>query len=474
MPKLRGFAKVPIPGPRPIPVVGRAANLLRFLGDPVGRMLALQRDHGDIAAVNGEDPALVCAFGAENTRAVLSDPATFRHDTGFPFRAPPGSALSRTLGSLVFLNGEAHHRHRRLMAPAFSKASVDGYAGEIVAAAEASLRAWPVGQTTDVSVLLRRLTASVALRALFGLEAGPDADELHERMTRLVSLLASPAVAAFPFDAPGTPFHQALLLAVRIEALVRRLIDQKRRCSAHGDVLSRLLDSRDEEGAALTDDEVFAEMVTLFSAGHDTSAQTLAWTLFLLAHRPDLLAALDDEIHGVLHGAPPTPEKAAKLVLVDRVLKESMRILPATPLLHLRVATGEALLGPYRLPPEANVVVSPFITHRDPGVYPEPARFRPERWEHLSPSHHAYLPFGAGPRMCLGAGFATLSLRLLLPMILQRYRLSLAWGARISRRMGGIVLRPKHGMPMLVALRDRCFPRPQAVRGDVLELLDLS
>src|SRR5262249_45760415 len=151
------------------------------------------------------------------------------------------------------------------------------------------------------------------------------------------------------------------------------------------------------EGATLTDDDVFAEMVTLFSAGYETSAQTLAWTLFLLAHHPDVLASLDDEIHGVLRGAAPTPEKAAKLVLVDRVLKESMRILPATPLLHVRVCAGEALLGPYRLPLEANVVVSPFVTHRDPAFYPEPARFRPERWEHLAPPHHAYLPFGAGP-----------------------------------------------------------------------------
>ncbi|HSN99869.1 MAG TPA: cytochrome P450, partial [Candidatus Nanopelagicales bacterium] len=145
-----------------------------------------------------------------------------------------------------------------------------------------------------------------------------------------------------------------------------------------------------------------------------------------------------------------------------------------TPLLLLRMATADAQLGPYPLPPGAGVVLSPLITQRNPDLYPDPDRFRPERWTRLSPGPYEYLPFGAGPRMCLGAGFANLTLRLSLSLILQRFRLSLAHRARISTVIRGITMGPRHGLPMLIAPQDRYFRRAEEVRGDIGELVNLS
>jgi cytochrome P450 len=474
MPKFTGFPRVDIRGPRSLPVVGTFANILRFYGDPVGRMLALHREYGDVAAVSDGDPGLVCAFGAERNREVITNAQVYQHDNEFPFKPPPGSALEQTSISLVFMNGDMHRRQRRLMQPAFTKATIEGYAGDITSIADAELGTWPVGLTADLAVLLRRLTVSVVLRCLYGLDPGARADELGRVMTRMIDVVTSPAVIALPYRIPGTPFNELFDLTERFVAELLRLVDEKRRQPAgQRDVLALMVRAHDEDGSTFTDTELVGQMNMLFAAGYDTSAQTLAWTLLLLAHHPEILGDLLDEIDGVLRGGAPTVEHLPRLVLLDRVIKESMRILPATPMLFIRVCANEAPLGRYVLPKGANVILSPLVTHRDPDRYPEPARFRPARWEGLEPTHYEYLPFGTGPRMCLGAGFATLALRLMLPMILQRYRLSLAYGANISCKVGGIVLGPKPGLPMLIAPQDRAFRRPSPVRGNLREVVDL-
>ena len=475
MPRLTGFDSVPIRGAKALPFIGVQTNALGFLADPVGRMIALHREFGDIAAVTDRSPALVCAFGAERNREVLSNAAVFENDDAFFFKAPPGSAFHSFKSSLVFLTGATARRHRRLMMPAFQKASVDGYAAAIVAVTRAALQTWPVGRTSDIAALTRELVQHVAVRCFFGLDWATGDRELGDLATETLDRMTSPLTAALPFHFPGSAYSRLLETSEQLVDQLRALIAKKRRQPEGGrDALALMIAARDEDGSMFTDEELVAEAATLFIAGHDTQAKTLAWTLFLLEQHPKVLADVLDEIESVLRGDPPTVEQVPRLKLVDRVLKESMRVLAPVPTLFIRVCQTEARLGPYTLPKHANVVLSPFITHRDPEVYPEPARFRPERWERLQPALHEYLPFGAGPRMCLGAGVATLTLRLVLPMILQRYRLTLAHGARVSRRVRGNILGPKHGLPMLIAPQDRRFVRREGVRGDIHELVDLS
>lgn len=474
MPKLTGLPKVPIRGPKPLPLVGAGANILRFFADPVGTTLALERRFGPIAAVNDGDPGLVCAFGAELNRQVLANAPLYQNNENFPFRAPAGSAFERFNASLVLMNGERHRRARRLMMPAFQKSALDGYAPTVTATVDELCARWPLGRIGDLAQLTRELTLVVAMRCFFGVRTVPDAEALGRIAVDQLDALASPRTILFPFDLPGTTFRRLLSACEALEARFRALVADKRRASEPGsDVLSMLVRARDESGSSFSDDELMGQMNTLFVAGHETTANTLAWTLFLLGQHPDVLARALGEVEEALHGEPPTPDDVAKMPLLDAVVKESMRLLPATPILFMRVCTEEAPLGPYRLPPRANVVLSPLVTHRDPARYPEPSRFLPERWGSIEPSLYAYLPFGAGARMCLGMGFAQQALRLILPMLLQRFHLTLAPGARVSRTVRGITFGLKHGLPMAIARQEGQRATRSEVKGDIHELVDL-
>ncbi len=279
---------------------------------------------------------------------------------------------------------------------------------------------------------------------------------------------------ALQFNVPGLPFHRALKLATRVEARIREIIRRRREQGPGGsDVLSRLIFARDDVGSMLSTDELVGDCNGLFVAGYHTTAQTVSWTLFLLTQHPAVLAALHDEL-SVLGGSPPAPADLKRLPLLDRVVNESMRLLPAAPMLFLRTTRQPAKLGAYTVPAGSTVVLSPFVTHRAPDRFPEPSRFLPSRWESLQPTAYEYLPFGVGARMCLGAALGNLVVRTLLAMILQRFRLEPVDDARISRTMYAMALAPKHGLPMVLKPQDGGPPPPAArVRGDIHQLVDL-
>jgi cytochrome P450 len=275
-----------------------------------------------------------------------------------------------------------------------------------------------------------------------------------------------------PIDLPGLPLRRLLRLSDRLDADIRAMVE-RRRASLGGerDVLAMLLHARDEDGASMSDAELIGQATVLFIAGHETSSNALTWTLFLLSQHPQVLGDLRDELHGVLRGDAPAAAQLGRLPLLDRVVKESMRLLPPASI-SLRVSTAPFKLGPYELPRGTTVFFSQYATHHMPELYPEPERFLPERWLAIDPPVYEYLPFGAGPRMCIGATFALLEIKIALAMIVQRYQLALQPGARIDRRLR-ITLSPRQGMPMIVLPPDRAPPvnRP---RGNIREMVDLA
>ncbi|MEZ4295431.1 MAG: cytochrome P450 [Polyangiaceae bacterium] len=475
MPRLTGFPPAPIPGPRALPFIGVHANVIRIVADPIARLLAMRREHGDVVAAAGGSPAVVCAFGGERNREVLSNTNTFENDSDFFFKLPPDSNAKKVINGIVFQPGEVARQRRRLMMPAFQKTAMDGYSGDIVSVTRASLDRWPVGVTADVAALTRDLVERIAVLCFLGVEQQGGERTLGRLFDALSELTVHPLTLALPFQLPGTPYSKLLDVGDRMVHYFADLFEKKRSAPDLGrDALALMMAAKDEDnGRKLSDDELVGEAVTLFFAGHDTQAKTLAWTIFLLEQHPHVLADLLDELDSVLRGADPTPADIPRLPLLDRVIKESMRLLSPAPLLFMRVCQSEARLGQYTLPSGAGVLLSPFVTHREPSLYADPARFRPERWETASPTIYEYLPFGAGPRMCIGAGFATLALRLMLPMILQRFRLSLAHGARISYRFRGNILGPEHGVPMLIAPQDRRIARQTTLRGNIGTIVDL-
>ncbi|MGH8519379.1 MAG: cytochrome P450, partial [Panacagrimonas sp.] len=241
------------------------------------------------------------------------------------------------------------------------------------------------------------------------------------------------------------------------------------------DAVGLLMAARDATGGGLSEDELMGEALELVVAGHDTSAMTLAWTLFLLDRHPAVLRELKAELDEVLAGRTPTLADLPRLTALDRVVKEGMRVLSPAPMQFLRTCAEDGtVLGAHRLPRHANVLVSPIALHRDARIYPEPRRFRPSRWIDWTPPAYGYLPFGAGPRACVGMVFAAQSVRLMLAMILQKVQLRCVENARVSRLTRGNIMHARHGLAMRAFSPDTAPVSPLRVRGDVHELVDWS
>ncbi len=311
MPKLTGFEPCEVRGPKALPFFGLHVNFVRFFSDPVGRMLALHREFGNVASIVDRSPALVCAFGAELNREVLSNGAMFENDSEFLFKPPAGSALACFKNALTFQVSEGHKRHRRLMMPALGKSAIDAYAPLIGAVAEKELDRWPVGTPTDVEERARQLVQRVAVRCLFGLDGDRAASSGGGRSLGTIAgevndLLTSPLTIAMPFDVPGTPFHKLMRVSEEFAAKLRELIALKRRPDASDrDALALLVNARDDDGKGLSDEELIGEAAALYVAGHDTQARTIGWTLFLLSQHPAIAAAVvSEEIDAVLGGSP--------------------------------------------------------------------------------------------------------------------------------------------------------------------------
>ena len=459
----------PVPGPRSM--LGWNGRALAFLRDPIELMRALQRDYGQVAALLGGYPWWLFAFGPELNQQVLSNAALFHSTPIAPLATPPNSALARLTNNLLTMNGDTHRQQRRLMLPAFHRRRVEGYRDEMVVIAERFFAGWRAGQRLDVAAAMQQLTLQIASRTLFGVDAAHDSQGVGRLIHAWMAGVESGGVLLLPRDLPATPFRRLLRLSDQLEARITAMIAAKRASLAgQHDVLAMLIQARDEDGAAMTDAELIGQASVIFIAGHETSSNALTWTLFLLSQHPRALADLQDELRGALGGAAPSLEQLARLPLLDRVIKESMRLFPPATFM-MRYTTGPAQLGPHEVRTGATVTVSPYITHHMPDLYPAPERFDPERWTMIDPGTYAYLPFGAGPHMCLGSTFAIMEIKLVLAILLQRFRPALASGARIDRRVK-ITMSPRAGMPMRLLARDALLV-PGAVRGNVRDMVDL-
>jgi cytochrome P450 len=472
MPQLTGFAPVPIPGPRPALIAGTIRRLVGFLDDPVGAVLEL-RAYGDVAAIVDQNPAIVGAFGPERVREVLTNAAVYHNPEDF-FQGPPGSARDKMRAMIVTTNGDKHRRNRRLMMPAFQKSALAGYATDITTLTGELLDRWPKDEIARVDELCRELALSIAVKCFYGLDVKDGAKELGRTMAEFVRIITAPLNILVPLNVPGLPYHRGVRLGEELAARMMELVEEKRRRGGEQrDAIGLLLAARDEEGNALSPDEIVAIAVELFIAGSDTTAMTLAWALFLLDRHPSILDAVTNEAREVLGDRDPTPDDLPKLALLDRVVKETMRVVPTAPVLFMRRVATDTTLGGKPLPKGANVIVSPLAAHHDPDVFPEPRKFDPDRWLSVDPPPYAYFPFGAGPRTCAGALFASQSIRLVLSMIVKRFRLRTIAGAKIDRLTRGNILHPKNGLPMTIDRADGDARPPEPVTGNIGELVEI-
>jgi cytochrome P450 len=465
------IAPVFLPGPRPDPLLGWRGALLPLSTDPLAALLDLHATYGNLVALSRSAPVIMFAFGAEHNRRLLSDSSLFHNNIGFGLPMPEHSAAARVSYGLLAMNGDRHRQHRRLMLPAFHRQQVASYHALMVATIEQHVAAWQPGTIRDIAQAMQELTLAIAMRTLFSLDAGPTAQTLGKLFTASLNVEISPLESLLPAAILGPGMHQLNQIAIQIEQQVQALIAERRASTIERtDVLAMLIAARDEDGQALTDTELVGQTYTLFAAGHETSANALAWALLLLQQHPQIHAALYTELVTALAGAAPSLEQLAHLPLLDQVVKEVLRLMPPASLL-LRMSTAPCTLGGYELPAESAIFLSPLITHRDPAIFPQPNAFQPERWAQSDPSIYAYLPFGAGPRMCIGTSFALMEIKLALALIVQRFRLELPPYTRVDPELR-LTLRPRNGLPMRIHAQDNTFSTTP-IQGGIHRLIDL-
>lgn len=446
-------------------------QLQDFPDDPIACMRRLQQRHGGLAALQEERERLYFVFAPQWNQQVLSDSQTF-HSRFFAVRGPRNSSQRRLTSGLLSMNGREHKQHRRMIMGPFSKRTIAGYHDAIVELTRQMLADWQTGEVRDLHTEMTQFMLRLTSGLLFGVDVFEMAYRLGEMIDQWVHINHKAGLGAFISDPQYLREYDRLLqLAEPLEEKVLELIDLRRSSSHNGnDVLSLLINAYEQEGG-ISDEQLVGHVALLFGAAHLTTAHTFTWTLFLLAQHPAVMRELDEEIRQAFPGEAPTLQQAAEMTTLERVVKESMRILPASGYSQ-RICAKPVRLGPFSLPRGAPVIFSQFITHHLPELFPQPEQFRPERWRQISPSPYEYLPFGAGSRMCLGGPLAMMILQTTLPAILKRFRLTVVPHAEINGSIVSTMLGPRTTVPVRLHPPDGRF-EAVPVQGNIHTMVQL-
>lgn len=429
----------------PGPPAWRALQGLRGVRTrPLGFFRDVAREYGDVAQVWAGPRRLCVLSHPDGVREVLVN-------QGRNFVKSP--ALRRTrnvLGEGLLTSEDAFHlRQRRLAQPAFHRERIAGYARTMVEAAARAAAQWAPGSELDFHREMMRLTLAIAGETLFGADVEPEAEEIGAALDVVMEMFPR---TTLPFSVvldhlPLPSTRRFFRARDRLHRTVDRMVVQRRAGGEdRGDLLSMLLVAQ-EEGAGMSDAQVRDEAVTLLLAGHETTANALSWSWYLLARYPGAEAALHAELDSALEGRLPAFEDLPHLPFTRAVLAEAMRLFPPAWIVG-REAVGAFEVGGYRIPAGALVFMSQWVIHRDARFFPEPERFDPRRWTpemEAALPRFAYFPFGGGVRKCIGESFAWTEGILVLATLAQRWRARLVEGHPV-RPLPLITLRPRYGI----------------------------
>jgi cytochrome P450 len=432
--------------------------------------------HGPIAAIEDAGQRVVFLFSPEFNQQVLSDTERF-HARFFAVRGPKHSAQRRLTCGLLAMNGDQHRRNRRIVKEPFGLRAISTYGETIGELTDEMLSQWRPGDVRDMAEEMRQFMLRVTSTILFGLNDAELAYRLGDMIAQWVSLNQEVGAGALvPNDRFFDHYEDLLQFAEQLELEIRDMIRRRRESQQPGrDVLSILVRTHDGEGG-LSDEELVGQAAVLFGAAHMTTAHSLTWTLLLLAQHPTVMRQLWSELRNSLDSpevvaprADGSLPKGDELSLLDRVIKESMRLLPASAYSQ-RINTVAVQLGPLFLPRGTGIVFTPLVTHHLPEIFADPEKFLPDRWHGLRPSPYAYHPFGAGPRLCIGGPLATATIRIAIAKILSRFRLTVVPGSDIGVHVESTMLVPTNGLPMEIHSADGQFAS-SPIAGNVQELV---
>jgi cytochrome P450 len=441
------------PGPRGLPILG---SLLDIRRDPAGAFLRAALKYGDVAYFKVGPRQGYLITNPSDVRHVLQDNARNYQ------KSPLYQKLRMHLGNgLLTSEGEFWLRQRRIAQPAFHRQHVAGLAHVMATAAREAAAAWQTlaehGRAVDVDEEMMRLTRTVVVRALLGSDLGPYTERIDAAWTIINEYIGenfwSIGLTAWLPSARRRRFEAARRL---LREAVDYVIRERRRIPGDTpDLLSMLLAARDDDtGEGMTDEQLRVEVTTFLLAGQETTSLALTWTWYLLSQHPQARQRLEDELDNVLGGRPPEYAELASLPYTRMVVDEAMRLYPPA-WGFSRQALGDDQLSGYHLPRGWMAFVVPYVLHRLPSLWEDPETFDPDRFSperSADRSKFAYVPFGAGPRQCIGNQFASIEAQLVVATLAQRFRPRLVPGHRVEA-WPLITLRPRFGMPMFIEPR---------------------
>ena len=427
----------------------------RFRKDPLSFLETMAREFGDVSYVR---------LGRENV-FLLNHPDLIRdvlmmHHKNFT----KGRAFARTrklLGEgLLTSEGNFHRRQRRMIQPAFHSGRIASFAEAMIRQAKRTGNRWQNGATLDISDEMMQLTLRVVGETLFGTDLESDASEVGKALAATMASLS--ALMLLPFanileKLPLPAVRRMNSCRARLDQIIYRLIDERRRSTQeHDDLLQMLLDAQDaaDSAARMTDEQVRDEAMTIVLAGQLTTANALGWTWYLLARYPEVETRLHEELDRVLGSRSPTLADVDALTYTERVVRESLRLYPPAWMTARRAINDYEIAG-YVAPAGSIVMVSQYVMHRDQRYFQEPLEFQPERWTpefQATLPKYAYFPFGGGPRGCIGEAFAWMEMILVVAALAQQWKLRLDARHPVAPQPL-ITLRPKRGLRMTMFRR---------------------
>ena len=427
-------------------------SIRQFRSDLLDLLLNTARDYGPLASFRVGPRRVFLASGPDLIEQVLVSDAKhyIKHFGARGFRPVLGNGL-------VTSEGTFWRRQRKLVQPAFLKARVASYAPVMAEQTEQMLACWAPGRSVQIDYEFEALTSKIALKTLFNLDDPGDGERFSDTLKLAFDLMNARLRRVFklPLWVP-TPANRRLQNAVaELDQRVQGFIAAGRSREAPGnDLLSLLLVAQHEDGTRMTDRQLRDEAMTIYLAGHETTALTLTWTWYLLSQHRHVEEKLIAEWQDVLAGSAPTVKHLPRLPYTAAVIAESMRLFPPVYVIG-REATVDLELGGYRVKRGYTVLMSQWVNHRDPEYFPSPKEFRPERWEDGLARRlpkFAYYPFGGGQRICVGADFALMEAAIILATVGQRYRFTLDPDATIEIKTQ-ITLMPAHSIPATLQCR---------------------
>ena len=444
----------------------RFLRMLKLIFRPLDYLDEYSQRYGDIFKVGGDNsPPFVYVGNPQAIKEILTaDPAQFHSGQG-------NGVLRYLLGdnSITLLDGDRHERQRRLLIPPFHGDRLRTYSQLICDITQEVTDEWTIGKPFAVRPPMQEITLRVILGAVFGLDEGERFQQLRQLLNLVLEALGTPLSSTLLFFpslrqdwGPFSPWGRFLRIKQQVRQLLYDEIRERREQGdfSRTDILSLLLSARDEAGQPMTDEELHDELMTLLVAGHETTASALTWALYWIHHLPDVQDKLLHELDTLGDGV--DPMEIARLPYLSAICSETLRIYPIAPSTFIRILKSPMEIGGYQFEAGTALMPSIYLIHQREDIYPEPKRFKPERFLERQYSPYEYFPFGGSNRRCIGAALALLEMKLVLATIVSRYQLKLTSNRPIQPVRRGLTLAPPGGMQM-VAIAPRLQKTPVRV-----------